>query len=219
MRGVRIQNIVNELNGEKIDVVAWAPEESQFIAGALSPAKVEHVWLGRESKTATVVVPDNHLSLAIGKEGQNARLAAKLTGWRIDIKSASEASVEAVRRATEEAEARAKEAELAAKREAAAALLAEAEKLLAAEELAASVEAAPTLVAEAAAEPAQTALVAETTPAVIEGAAPVEAAEGPREAAETTAGEAVPELTAQAVEETTVPEVGEIVPTWDGVEV
>jgi len=136
MRGTRIQNVVNELNGEKIDVVAWSPEEPKLIANALSPARVEHVWLGRDSKTATVVVPDNQLSLAIGKEGQNARLAAKLTGWRIDIKSSTEAAAEAARRAAEEVEAKAKEAELAAKREAAAALLAEAERLVAQEEIA-----------------------------------------------------------------------------------
>ncbi len=143
MRGVRIQNIVNELNGEKIDVVAWAPKETDFVANSLSPAKVEQVWLNEESKTATVVVPDNQLSLAIGKEGQNARLAAKLTGWRIDIKSVTESAGEAERRAQEAAAAAAQAAELAAKREAAAALLAEAERALAEEEeAAAAVEAA-----------------------------------------------------------------------------
>ncbi len=95
MRGTRIQNIVNELNGEKIDVVQWNPELSYFIANSLSPARVMNVMLDDErGKTATVVVPDKQLSLAIGKEGQNARLAAKLTGWRIDIKSASEAIAE-----------------------------------------------------------------------------------------------------------------------------
>jgi N utilization substance protein A len=101
MRGVRIQNIVNELNGEKIDVVAWSPDVPTFIANALSPAKVMNVMLeeGSDGKTATVVVPDKQLSLAIGKEGQNARLAAKLTGWRIDIKSATEAAEEALRKA------------------------------------------------------------------------------------------------------------------------
>lgn len=140
MRGVRIQNIVNELNGEKIDVVAWSPEEPQLIANALSPAKVERVWLSPESKTATVVVPDNQLSLAIGKEGQNARLAAKLTGWRIDIKSITEAADEMEQRAKEAAEQAKREAELAAKREAAAALLAEAERTLEEEEAMAAAE-------------------------------------------------------------------------------
>ncbi|HRV93764.1 MAG TPA: hypothetical protein P5526_16510, partial [Anaerolineae bacterium] len=99
MRGTRIQNIVNELNGEKIDVVQWNPDLSFFIANSLSPAKVMNVMLHDEQgKTAVVVVPDKQLSLAIGKEGQNARLAAKLTGWRIDIKSASEAAEEALQK-------------------------------------------------------------------------------------------------------------------------
>lgn len=93
MRGLRIQNIVNELGGEKIDVVEWNPDLPNYIANALSPAKVSNVLLDDKSpiKTAIVIVPDRQLSLAIGKEGQNARLAAKLTGWRIDIKSESEA--------------------------------------------------------------------------------------------------------------------------------
>jgi N utilization substance protein A len=97
IRGGRIQNVVNELTGEKIDVVQWDPEIGTFIANALSPAKVMNVLLDEgpdTGKTATVIVPDRQLSLAIGKEGQNARLAAKLTGWRIDIKSASEAAAE-----------------------------------------------------------------------------------------------------------------------------
>jgi transcription termination/antitermination protein NusA len=92
LRGIRIQNIVNELNGEKIDVVAWNKEFPAFIANALSPAQVLTVELNAD--IATVVVPDKHLSLAIGKDGQNARLAAKLTGWRIDIKAASVAEAE-----------------------------------------------------------------------------------------------------------------------------
>ena len=103
MRGVRIQSIVNELNGEKIDVVQWSGSVSTFIGNGLSPAKVLNVILQDygEGKTAVVVVPDKQLSLAIGKEGQNARLAAKLTGWRIDIKSATEAAEEALRKAFE----------------------------------------------------------------------------------------------------------------------
>ncbi len=95
LRGIRIQNIVNELNGEKIDVVMWHPDRSVFITNALSPAQVLSVTVNDEEETATVVVPDNQLSLAIGKEGQNVRLAAKLIGLRIDIKSASEAEAEA----------------------------------------------------------------------------------------------------------------------------
>jgi len=96
LRGIRIQNIVNELNGEKLDVVMWDPNHSVFIANALSPAQVLGVELDEGEGIATVVVPDKQLSLAIGKEGQNARLAAKLTGWRIDIKSASVAEAERV---------------------------------------------------------------------------------------------------------------------------
>ncbi len=100
MRGLRIQNIVNELSGEKIDVVEWSPELQGYISNALSPAKVNNVVLDEKAsiKTAIVVVPDRQLSLAIGKEGQNARLAAKLTGWRIDIKSESEALEEGLDR-------------------------------------------------------------------------------------------------------------------------
>ncbi|HZB96447.1 MAG TPA: transcription termination factor NusA, partial [Herpetosiphonaceae bacterium] len=89
MRGIRIQNIVNELNNEKIDVVQWSPDPRTFIANALSPATAIEVQL-HDDNTATVIVPDKQQSLAIGKEGQNVRLAAKLTGWKIDIKSASE---------------------------------------------------------------------------------------------------------------------------------
>ncbi|MCB0026142.1 MAG: transcription termination factor NusA [Caldilinea sp.] len=96
LRGLRIQNIVNELSGEKIDVVEWNETVGSYISNALSPAKVQAVLLDDDGaiKTATVVVPDRQLSLAIGKEGQNARLAAKLTGWRIDIKSDSESREE-----------------------------------------------------------------------------------------------------------------------------
>ncbi len=94
LRGIRIQNIVNELNGEKIDVVTWHPDAFLFIANALSPAQVLNVELNEGEGIATVVVPDRQLSLAIGREGQNVRLAAKLTGWRIDIKSASVAEAE-----------------------------------------------------------------------------------------------------------------------------
>ncbi len=96
LRGLRIQNIVNELSGEKIDVVEWNETVNSYISNALSPAKVQAVLLDDDGaiKTATVVVPDRQLSLAIGKEGQNARLAAKLTGWRIDIKSDTEAREE-----------------------------------------------------------------------------------------------------------------------------
>lgn len=104
LRGIRIQNIVSELNGEKIDVVAWSNEPAVFIANALSPAQVVRVELNEAQKTATVVIPDKQLSLAIGREGQNVRLAVRLTGWRIDIKSASVADEERARLAELKAE-------------------------------------------------------------------------------------------------------------------
>jgi transcription termination/antitermination protein NusA len=99
IRGVRIQAIVRELHDEKIDVIEWNPDPAIFIAKAISPARVSGVYLNERSvtgKTATVVVPEDQLSLAIGRDGQNARLAAKLTGWRIDIKSVSEAATDAL---------------------------------------------------------------------------------------------------------------------------
>jgi len=86
-KGIRIQNIINELNGEKIDVIEWNEDPSIYIAAALLPAQVMAVDIKEEEKFAQVIVPDDQLSLAIGKLGQNARLAAKLTGWKIDIKS------------------------------------------------------------------------------------------------------------------------------------
>lgn len=98
-RGMRIQAIVRELHNEKIDVIEWSPDASIYISKAISPARVSGVYLNTvsgENKTATVVVPEDQLSLAIGREGQNARLAAKLTGWRIDIMSVSEAAYKAI---------------------------------------------------------------------------------------------------------------------------
>lgn len=89
-KGIRIQNIINELNGEKIDVIEWNPDISIFISSSLLPAKIMAVDSNEEEKFAQVIVPDDELSLAIGKAGQNARLAAKLTGWKIDIKSESQ---------------------------------------------------------------------------------------------------------------------------------
>ena len=109
LRGIRIQNIVSELNGEKIDVVMWNPDITAFIANALSPAHIISVELNEEEQAATVIVPDKQLSLAIGKEGQNARLAAKLSGWRIDIKSATIAEAEKVTKTKKEPEAAAVE--------------------------------------------------------------------------------------------------------------
>jgi N utilization substance protein A len=107
LRGVRIQTIVRELNDEKIDVIEWNPDPAGYIAKALSPARVSGVYLndhGKGAKTATVVVPEDQLSLAIGRDGQNARLAAKLTSWRIDIKSLPEAAGDALRKLKEDSE-------------------------------------------------------------------------------------------------------------------
>ncbi|MGQ9814134.1 MAG: transcription termination factor NusA [Candidatus Roseilinea sp.] len=103
-RGARIQNIVNELNGEKIDVIEWSEDPTTYITKSLGPAKVLAVHPNKDSKTnsATVIVPDDQLSLAIGREGQNARLAAKLTGWHIDIKSGSEALSESLAKIAED---------------------------------------------------------------------------------------------------------------------
>jgi N utilization substance protein A len=95
-KGSRVRMVVNELRGEKIDVVPWSADPAELVANALQPAKVKEVRIDPETQTALVVVPDYQLSLAIGKEGQNARLAARLTGWRIDIKSESQANGDAV---------------------------------------------------------------------------------------------------------------------------
>lgn len=113
LRGVRIQNIVNELHGEKIDVVEWHREAPIFIANALSPAQVLKVELNVDDQTAMAVVPDRQLSLAIGREGQNARLAARLTGWKVEIKSDVDYQVELEERARIAAELQA-QAEIAA---------------------------------------------------------------------------------------------------------
>ncbi|MDT2045829.1 transcription termination/antitermination protein NusA [Priestia aryabhattai] len=95
-KGQRVQAVVNELKGEKIDIVRWSNDPVEFVANALSPSKVLEVMVDEEEKATTVIVPDYQLSLAIGKRGQNARLAAKLTGWKIDIKSQSEAEQEGI---------------------------------------------------------------------------------------------------------------------------
>jgi N utilization substance protein A len=105
LRGVRIQNIVNELQGEKIDVLEWHKDVARFIANGLNPAHVLRVELDPTTQVAIAVVPDRQLSLAIGKEGQNARLAAKLTGWNVDIKSSTEAEALAMERARAQAAA------------------------------------------------------------------------------------------------------------------
>ena len=114
LRGARIQAVVNELNNEKIDVILYDDDPGRFVANALSPAEVNSVSIDLPNKRAEVVVPDHMLSLAIGKEGQNARLAAKLTGWRVDIKGAqamAEAEAEQVEAELEQAEAESEQAE------------------------------------------------------------------------------------------------------------
>jgi N utilization substance protein A len=139
-KGMRVQAVVSELRGEKIDVIKWSDEPAEFIASALSPAKVVSVDTFPGEKGAQVVVPDYQLSLAIGKEGQNARLAAKLTGWKIDIKSETQMSQILSARLEEERRAAAEAAEAAAEAAEAAAEAAEAAEA-AAEAAAASAEA------------------------------------------------------------------------------
>ena len=102
-KGSRVQAVVDELRGEKIDVIPWSDDPIMFVANSLQPARVSRVTLYEEDRSAVVVVPDNQLSLAIGREGQNARLAAKLTGWKIDIKS--ESQIRAAEKAAKEKEA------------------------------------------------------------------------------------------------------------------
>ncbi len=104
-RGIRLQSIISELHGEKIDVIQWASDPGVFISNALGPAQVTSIRVDEERRAAVVVVPDKQLSLAIGKEGQNARLAAKLTGWRFDIRSVSAIEAERAAAAPPEPEA------------------------------------------------------------------------------------------------------------------
>ena len=185
IRGNRIQSIVNELQGEKIDIVSWDPDPRSFIAKSLSPSEPVQVELLEAEQTAVVVVPDRQLSLAIGKEGQNTRLAARLTGWRLDIKGMTE--WEEIREARLQAAAQAA-AEAAAKAAADAAALAEATALaeLEAEEQEAEKEAAVAeaveIIEEAAAEEAVAEIAAaeapgtSETPEVVETEAILEAA-------------------------------------------
>lgn len=127
IKGSRVQAVVRELRGEKIDIIAWTSDPRVFIAEALNPATIEKVGIDEEKKSALVVVADSQLSLAIGKNGQNVRLAAKLTGWKIDIISATEYEKEKVERdreikaaLAEEAEAQREQDEARAQQEAAA---------------------------------------------------------------------------------------------------
>jgi len=103
-RGSRVRMVVSELRGEKIDIIPFNDEPARFVAKALSPARVREVLVDDEAKQATVIVPDDQLSLAIGREGQNARLAARLTGWRVDIRSESEFAAEEAEHGYEEEE-------------------------------------------------------------------------------------------------------------------
>ena len=191
LRGFRIQNIVNELQGEKIDVLPFSDDMEDFLANALSPAQVVKVDLEQEEKSAMVVVPDRYLSLAIGREGQNARLAAKLTGWRIDIRSESEFQVIEEEAAAAAAEAAVAEAAVAAA-EAAASAVADAGAILEADRAAA----AETVAAERAAAEAEGA-AADAEPVEAEAVAE---AEEPEEAAEVA--EPVAELVEEAAVET-----------------
>jgi N utilization substance protein A len=106
-KGARVRAVTNELRGEKCDIVKWAEDPGEFVSQALSPAKASAVHINPETQTAEVTVPDFQLSLAIGKEGQNARLAARLTGWRIDIKSETQVEQEAAKKAAARAAAEA----------------------------------------------------------------------------------------------------------------
>lgn len=202
-RGVRIQAIVNELNGEKIDVVEWSPDPAKFIANSLSPAKVLSVETYEDEngdKVANVVVEHKQLSLAIGKEGQNARLAARLTGWRIDIKS--DAQIEAAAR---EQPAAPTPEQLAAR-----AALAEWEAMLKAEE-----EATPTTTEEPAVQVTETPVAVEAAPetaspvaeAVIETPTPVAVESTPPETApvEAVVTEAPAETAAPVEAQVSVP--------------
>jgi len=110
-RGARVQSVVSELYDEKIDIVRWSADVKQFVAESLSPAKSVQVKVNEEKKSCFVLVPDSMLSLAIGKSGQNVRLAARLTGWRIDIRSESQEAKAAFTRAAEEVEAEERESE------------------------------------------------------------------------------------------------------------
>jgi N utilization substance protein A len=92
MKGARVQNIVQELRGEKIDIIPWHPDPAKFATNALAPAQVSRIILSKESQSMEVIVPDDQLSLAIGKRGQNVRLASRLVGWKIDVKSESKYS-------------------------------------------------------------------------------------------------------------------------------
>ena len=208
LRGIRIQNIVNELQGEKIDVIQWSKDESVFISHALSPAQPLRVELDHEEMIATVIVPDRQLSLAIGREGQNARLSAKLTGWKVDIKSSTEVEIERMKRQID--------GDVADR----AAVAPDAETVAAVAEAAPEVVEAVApeplpAVAEVIAEPAlteeETAIIAELEAEATAAAQPVEAEPaGPTLSAEEMLALESLDIEPEAQEEVIVEEVGEI---------
>ncbi len=176
-RGSRVQAVVDELRGEKVDIVRWSDDPARYVASALSPAKVSRVIIDEATRSATVVAPDNQLSLAIGREGQNVRLAARLTTWRIDIRSEAQM-------AEQEAAVRTAAAEAAAVEATASTSAEEAPEVAVAEEAlpepttpgeAAGGEATEAALAEAA--PEGEATEAETEPATSEEESPVQEAE------------------------------------------
>ena len=210
LRGIRIQNIVNELSGEKIDVVQWDKDPATFIANALSPSQVLRVDIDLEEQTAVAIVPDRQLSLAIGKDGQNARLAARLTGLSIDIKSNVEADAAEGEEAAEAptlAEQQAQEVvEATLEAGAVAEPAEEAEPATVAEETVE--EQAPE--AEEAPEVEPAAAEVEAGPAEAEAAAEPEAADEPAEPEVTIEEKLAEELVAEGVEEEAVPVGAEV---------
>ncbi len=216
MRGTRIQNIVDELNGEKIDIVEWSPDVRQFISNALSPARPTETLPIEDGdvRTAIVVVPDRQLSLAIGKEGQNARLAAKLTGWRIDIKSETEATTEGLHELKYQQMQIMKQRTLEAKVASMPPsddLLGRAEWLLREKDKAAvTLEQVARKMAEAEAEMAKGEPAAETLPEVAEDSTAVT----PAEPTPPVTVEPTPEAEAQVPEPETIPDEM-AVPAWE----
>ncbi len=200
-RGSRVQAVVDELRGEKVDIVRWSDEPAKYVASALSPAKVTRVVIDEETRSATVIAPDNQLSLAIGREGQNVRLAARLTGWRIDIRGEAQIA--------EEAAAERAQAVGAATAEEAAAAVEEAEKPAAEAEVeveaAAAAEEAEEPAAEAEVEVKIAAAAEEAEEPAAEAEVEVEAAAAAEEAEEPAAEAEVEVEIAAAAEEAEEP--------------
>ncbi len=185
-RGSRVQAVVDELRGEKVDIVRWGDEAAKYVASALSPARVSRVIIDEEARSATVVAPDNQLSLAIGREGQNVRLAARLTGWRIDIRSEAQMA----ERAAAEVAAAAEDAEPAVAEDAEPAVAGDAEPAVVEDAEPAVVEDAEPAVVEdaepAVAEDAEPGVAEGAEPAVAENAEPAVAGEAESVMAEGT---------------------------------